>query len=170
MILDPLPPGLEQLIERRKRLGQDGYDEVWEGVYHMAPMARWRHGYLQTQLTLMLESYAEAAGLVGTGPFNLGPSGENFRVPDLGYHRAADPEAVYLDTAAVVVEVVSPGDETYDKLPFYAAQAVEEVLVVDPEWRRLRILVLRQGRYEEADRSSVFGVERESLQAQVHWQ
>jgi len=32
----------EELIARRKALGQDLYDEVWEGVYHVAaaPSAR----------------------------------------------------------------------------------------------------------------------------------
>lgn len=168
-MLEPIPPEFERLIERRKRLGQDGYDEVWEGVYHMAPMARGRHGYLQTELGMMLGPLAEAAGLVGTGPFNLGPSSDNFRVPDLGYHRAFDPLAVYFDTAAVVVEIVSPGDETYEKLPFYAAQGVDELLVVDPEQRSVQILVLRQGRYQEADRSPLLGVERERLQEQIRW-
>jgi Uma2 family endonuclease len=35
-------------------------------------------------------------------------------------------------TAALVVEIVSPGDESYKKLDFYAAQAVDEVVIVDP--------------------------------------
>lgn len=169
MILEPLPPEVERLIERRKQLGQDGYDEVWEGVYHMAPMARGRHGYLQTELAVILEPSAEAAGLVGTGPFNLGPSDYDFRVPDLGYFRTVDPEAVYLHTAAVVVEIVSPGDETYEKLPFYAAQGVEELLVVHADQRTVQILELHQGRYEKVDRSSVLGVEGALLQEQIRW-
>ena len=39
---------------------------------------------------------------------------------------------MWLPTAALVVEVVSPGDETYDKLQFYACHNVDEVLIVDP--------------------------------------
>jgi Uma2 family endonuclease len=35
-------------------------------------------------------------------------------------------------TAALAVEIVSPGDESWEKLPFYAAHKVEQVLIVDP--------------------------------------
>ena len=47
---------------------------------------------------------------------------------------------VYFPTAALVVEIVSPGDETYEKVPFYAAHGVEEVLVVEPESDNVRAL------------------------------
>lgn len=90
---------MAQLVERRKRLGQDGYDEIWEGVYHMAPAARFGHALLQAELASVLHPYAHAAGLAGSGPFNLGHP-ENFRVPDGGYHAGSqDPQAVYLPTA-----------------------------------------------------------------------
>ncbi len=132
-MLDPAPAELQRLLEHRERLGLDGYDEVWEGVYHMAPMARQRHGWLQSQLDRVLGPYADRAGLVGTGPFNLGDDEGDFRVPDLGYLRELDPDLLYVPTAAVVVEVRSPGDESFEKLAFYAAHRVEEVLVVDPD-------------------------------------
>ena len=48
----PLPPrSIELFVERRKRLGQDVHDEVWEGTYHMSPAA---HGYLADQLARLL--------------------------------------------------------------------------------------------------------------------
>lgn len=72
MVLDPPPVEVEQLIERRQRLGQDRYHEMWEGVYHMAPMARFGHGYLDQQLAELLGPLAREAGLVMTSPFNLG--------------------------------------------------------------------------------------------------
>jgi Uma2 family endonuclease len=40
---------------------------------------------------------------------------------------------VYLPPAALVLEIISPGDETWEKLDFYAAHGVEELLIVDPE-------------------------------------
>ena len=40
VVLDPASADFEWLLERRRRLGLDIYDEMWEGVYHMAPMAR----------------------------------------------------------------------------------------------------------------------------------
>ena len=41
------------------------------------------------------------------------------RVPDGGWLRPG-PDQVYLPTAALVLEVVSPGDDTWKKVPFYA--------------------------------------------------
>jgi Uma2 family endonuclease len=38
-------------------------------------------------------------------------------------------------TAALVVEIVSPEDETWQKLPYYAAHEVDELLILDPEKR-----------------------------------
>jgi Uma2 family endonuclease len=78
----------------------------------------------------VLDPLAEAAGLVGSGPFNLGVV-DDFRVPDHGYHRQ-ESSATWFPTAAVVVEILSPDDETYEKFPFYAAHDVEEIVVVDP--------------------------------------
>ncbi|MGH9074989.1 MAG: Uma2 family endonuclease [Acidimicrobiales bacterium] len=170
LVPDPAPPEVQQLIERRKRLGLDGYDEVWEGVYHMAPMARFRHGRLQVQLARLLGPHSDAAGLVDSGPFNLGDGPESFRVPDLGYHRQGlDPEALYVATAAMVVEVVSPDDETYDKLAFYAAHGVDEVVVVEPVERQVRIFARDGSHYAETGRSSLLGVQAADVASQLRW-
>ncbi len=72
MVLGPPPPELAALIERRRQLGLDQYDEVWGGEYHMAPMAHSSHGEIQAQLIALLHPRATEAGLLVTGPFNLG--------------------------------------------------------------------------------------------------
>jgi hypothetical protein len=51
LVLDPLPPELTALLERRERLGLDRKDEVWEGVLHVVPSPSGRHGDLAAQLT-----------------------------------------------------------------------------------------------------------------------
>ena len=167
-MLGPLPAEIERFVERRKALGQDTYDEVWEGTYHMSPAARGMHGYLDHQLARLLGPHADKAGLVGTGPFNLGQP-DDYRVPDQGYHRGFDPGLVYFPTAAVVVEVVSPDDETFEKLPFYAAHGVEEVLVVEPEEKKVRVLGLAEGNYEERPTSALLGVSAAEIARAVHW-
>jgi hypothetical protein len=43
VVLGPRPPELEAVLERRRALGQDLYDEVWAGEYHMAPAPSHRH-------------------------------------------------------------------------------------------------------------------------------
>lgn len=168
-MLDPLPPEMEQLLSRRRRLGLDGYDEVWEGTYHMAPMSRGRHGWLQFQVAEILGRHARAAGLVGVGPFNLGDGPDDFRVPDLGFLRDLDPATLYLPTAALVVEVVSPGDETYDKFGFYADHRVDELLVVDPGERRVSLHALAGESYERVDHSCLLGIEVAGLAARLRW-
>ena len=168
LVLGPLPGEIERFVERRKALGQDTYDEVWEGTYHMSPAARVTHGYLDDQLARLLGPYADKAGLVGTGPFNLGQP-DDYRVPDRGYHRNLDRRLVYLPTAAVVVEIVSPDDETFEKLPCYAAHGVEEVLVVEPEESKVRVLGLGEGQYEERGTSAVLGVSAVEVARAVRW-
>ena len=41
-----------------------------------------------------------------------------------------------------------PGDETWHKLPFYAAHHVDEILIVDPAELTVTWLALRGGEYE----------------------
>ncbi len=77
-----------------------------------------------------------AAGGTGIGQFNPDDGPDDFRVSDLGSLRHLDPETLYFTTAALVVEVVSPGDETYDKFGSYATHGAGELLVVDPGERR----------------------------------
>jgi Uma2 family endonuclease len=168
VVLGPRPPELERLIQRRHELGIDVYDEVWEGSYHVAPAPSAAHAYLDNVLAVLLHPYAQAAGLVGTGPFNLG-SPDDYRVPDRGYHRV-HPVGTWLATAAVVVEIVSPDDETYEKFGFYAAHGVEEILVADPSarvlavWRRAS-----DGRYEEAASSALLGAGVAELTTLISW-
>ncbi|MGH9067838.1 MAG: Uma2 family endonuclease [Acidimicrobiales bacterium] len=167
VVLDPLPVEVERLIERRQQLGLDGHDEVWGGVYRMAPCARGRHGYLEHELAAVLRPYAQAAGLVGTGAFNLGDGADDFRVPDGGYHRDLDPETVYFSTAVVVVEILSSGHESYGKLPFYAAHGVEEVVMVHPDEHRVEVLILTGDHYQEGRGSAVPGGEASRVEAAV---
>lgn len=167
VVLGPPPAELEALIARRHTLGLDIHDEVWEGVYHVAPAPRPAHGYVDNALAVLLDPYARAAGLLGTGPFNLGSSND-YRVPDRGYHREL-PDRVYVPTAAVVVEVVSPDDETYAKLDFYAAHGVEEILVADPAERTISCYALVHGRYEPRAGSHLLAVTAQQLGSKISW-
>jgi hypothetical protein len=167
VVLGPRPPELDALIARRKALGLDTHDEVWEGEYHMAPAAHPSHGRLDHQLVLLLEPMARDAGLLGTGPFNLGDP-DDFRVPDHGYHRG-DPLGTYVPTAAIVVEIASPHDETWQKLDFYARRGVDEVLVVSNATRSVTWLLLEQGRFVEADHSRLLGDGSRHLGERIEW-
>lgn len=148
LVLDPPPIELRALLERRRRLDQDRHDEMWEGVLHMVPAPGFGHAAVGAQVKSLLRGPAADAGLTVTDEFNLGSSEHDFRVPDGGLHRPGAGGA-WLPTAALAIEIVSPGDETWAKLPFYAAHEVEELLIVDPASRSIDWLALSRGGGED---------------------
>lgn len=166
VVLGPHPE-LEAIIASRRALGQDLYDEVWGGEYHMAPAPSGPHALLQARLLILLDEFAQRAGLIASGPFNLGRLGD-FRVPDGGYHRTAPP-GVWVDTAAIVVEIVSPDDETYAKFDFYAGRGVDEIIVADPATKLLRCFLGTGAIYEQSEKSDLLGVEASYLTAETDW-
>ncbi len=167
LVLDPPTADFKALLARRKQLGIDLYDEVWEGVLHMVPAPHSAHGRLERRVMRLLDEPAQAVGLEASGPVNIG-NAEDYRVPDAALLRPV-PDAVYLPSAALVVEILSPGDESWEKLPFYAVHGVEEVLIVDPQQRAVRWLALRGGSYQPVERSGVIDLDVEQLAAQIVW-
>jgi Uma2 family endonuclease len=167
IVLEPKSAEFEALLKRRQSLGQDLYDEVWENEYHMAPAPHGSHGYVGGQLAGLLLPLAQRAGLIVTDPFNLGGP-DDYRVPDRGLLRE-EPTTTFIPTAAVVVEVVSPGDETWQKLDFYAAHSVDELLIADPAKRSVTWLVLHGGRYVEAEYSPLLRISVAKLTEQIKW-
>lgn len=169
--MSTLVPGHEPVVEawlqQRRALGQDGRDEVWEGVYHVAPHEHGRNGAVAMQLVLVLAGPAKTAGLVPGGSFNLGRP-DDFRVPDLGFHRGS-PNALYFPTAALIIEVLSPDDETFAKFGFYARHGVGELWVVDPLGHTVRIWTLTEETYDEVDTSALLGVTAAAVAADVDW-
>lgn len=168
VIAGELPPEIASWRERRRRLGQDRHDEVWEGVHHVAPGPTGRHAYVDSELAGLLRPVVRRAGMYLVTATNLGTAAD-FRVPDGMVLRTRPTGSTYAETAAVVVEVLSPGDETLAKLPFYAASGVDEVLVADPEGRSVRIWQLQGGGYVETGRSALLGVTSGELTAEVDW-
>ena len=167
LVRDPQPAEFEALLERRRRLGQDLFDEVWEGVVHMNPAPHSQHGRLEWQLAGILGPLAAVAGLRALGQFNLGEEGD-YRVPDGALVRPG-PDAVYLPTAALVLEIVSPGDESWGKLGFYAAHGVEELLIIDPQQKTVSWMGLERGEYKHVKRSRLIEVGAAGLAEQIDW-
>lgn len=170
LLPDPPPAEFEALLERRHRWGADSHDEVWEGVLHMSPEPSRVHLDVQQQLAELLGPLARAAGLVpGIGGFNLGTE-DDYRAPDGGLFRERS-AAVWNSTAALVVEILSPGDETVEKMPFYAAHRVDELLIVDPADRTVDWLALdaQQGEYHSVDASRLIDLGPAELSRQIDW-
>jgi hypothetical protein len=169
LVLDPPPAEIAALLERRRRLGQDRRDEMWEGVLHMAPAPLRRHARLQMQVGALLEPLARDTGLEAVAEFNLG-SPDDYRIPDGGL-LAPGPDALYVPTAELAIEVLSPDDETLQKLPFYAAHHVDEVLIVDPQQRSIEWLALDKdtGSYHPTQHSALIDLGPAALAARIDW-
>ena len=125
----------DHFLEERHRLGHDHQDEMWEGVLHMVPQPSGRHQRLAYELGAVLQPLAEAKGLVGLqepAVYRPGPS-DSWRIPELGFCRLENysEDRGIEGRAELVVEIRSPRDETYEKLPFYAELECQEVLVID---------------------------------------
>ena len=167
VVLGERPKELDALIAQRRATGADLYDEVWEGEYHMAPAPRHGHALLDSEVSAALRPLAKLVGLYEGGAFNLGTV-DDFRVPDRGLHRTRS-NAAWLATAALVVEIVSPDDESWAKLRFYAAHDVDEVVIVEPS-RREVIWLRRHGEsYDRVEHSTLLGIDVADVAAQIDW-
>ncbi len=162
LVLDPYVE--EQLKAERKTSGADRYDEVWEGVYMMAPLANNEHQDLQFELAAALKNAigADQCVRVQAGA-NVSDREEawlhNYRIPDVvvvfpgsaahdcGTHWCGGPD--------FCVEIASPGDRSRDKLDFYAGIGVRELMLVDRDPWELELYRLAIGRLELVGRSDV---------------
>lgn len=145
-------PQLERtLIRRRKRLGLDRFDEVWEGVYVVSPAPNNEHQQIAGTLDTILRVVIEwgRLGTVLPAP-NISDRRrgwrQNFRVPET---------AVFLNGAAAVncrthwqggpdfcVEISSAAERIREKLAFYAAVGTREVLLIERRPWRLELFRL----------------------------
>lgn len=129
----------QKMLDERRRHGLDVRDEMWDGVLHVVPPPGGPHQRLSTRLTMTLGPLADAHGLVPHMETGLFREADDYRVPDHLYCRPEQTSDRGAEGAALVVEIRSTGDETYDKLDFYAARGVREVLVVHPVERRVEV-------------------------------
>ncbi|MGI8758859.1 MAG: Uma2 family endonuclease, partial [Acidimicrobiales bacterium] len=92
------------------------------------------HQLLGSRLLLVLAPLAARRGLIATYETGLYRPGTevDYRVPDLVFTRPEQRTQRGADGAELVVEIRSPGDESYAKLEWYAGFGVAEMLVVDP--------------------------------------
>jgi len=126
---EPMPAEVEQLLERRRLARADRHDELWDGVLHIASIpgsvGSTSVSLSTTTAALTAACFATAAQQSGTRP------------------------------AALVLEIVSPGDDSWNKFGFFATHDVDEVLIVDPQKRSVDWFALRDGDYEPVEHSGL---------------
>lgn len=135
--------------------GNDRWDEMWDGVLHVTPGPNFDHQDIAGQLYSYLLLFWMRAGKGKVAfQFNVASPGgwpKNYRVPDVvlwSKDRERLNRGEYIEgPPSVVVEVRSPGDESYEKLGFYRDLGVPEVWIIDRDTKRLEIYRLVDGQY-----------------------
>jgi Uma2 family endonuclease len=141
----------DELIQERKRIGADRYDEVWDGVYVMPSMPSLEHQELVSDLNSIFAELVKRPGLGKVYPgANVSDRGSdwktNYRVPDLVVvlknSHAVRHSAHIQGGPDFLVEIESPGDDSEEKVPFYGQLGVRELLLIHRDKRTLRLLRL----------------------------
>ncbi len=134
------PTMIENIIEERKRTGAERWDEVWEGVYVVSPLPNAEHQKIVLKLAKILDEVISETGLGDVFPgWNVSDLEEDwefdYREPDivvvLKSGKAVNCDTYLRGAADFLVEIVSPRDRTYEKIPFYDRLGVVELLIVD---------------------------------------
>ena len=143
-------------LARRRQTGIDRYDEVWEGVLHMAPAPAYEHQRIVSAMDRFLGPLCErtARGVLAPGinVFNEASGSQDYRIPDLTFVGAGRrdiiaPDGIRGGGPDAVIEIRSPEDETSDKLPFFARLGVREVIVVQSDTKEIEIYRLTGHEY-----------------------
>jgi len=142
------PDFCRALIRERQERDMDKYDEVWDGVYVVPALPTNPHQDLVTGLSTILYIVIalESRGRVQAGA-NVSDrrSGwdHNFRGPDvvvvLNESRAIDCTTHWFGGPDFLIEARSPGDESYQKIPFYSKIQVGELLIIHRDTRQLQL-------------------------------
>jgi Uma2 family endonuclease len=162
----------ERLLAQRRAFGGDRFDEVWDGVYFMPPLANDEHQSLGTRLAavVLLILGWDGPNHVYAG-VNVSDREEdwesNYRCPDVAVFlhgtRAKDCGTHWCGGADFIIEITSPNDRTREKLPFYALLGVKELLILDRDPWALELYQLQNGQLALTARTSL----RQSLTSQV---
>ena len=154
----------DDVILERRRLGLDGFDEMWDGELHMTPLPRWEHQGILHNLQYFFRAHWEETGEgvcrpnVGVKPPgtpDVEVAGEmlprNYRGPDLVFllrgHEDRVQEGCVVGPPDAVIEVRSPGDETYKKFPFFHSLGIPEVIVVHRDTKAVELYELGADEY-----------------------
>jgi len=148
-----------QFLERRRKIGADRKDEVWEGVLHLSPEPTNPHQQLVDDLGLWLGLHLRLKSRLIVMPgINIARPGledwrDDYRVPDRVIltperFREIDRTTHCAGGPNVAIEVRSPNDESYEKLPFYFEVGVEEVWVIDRDTKGAELYARGESGFE----------------------
>ena len=144
--------------------GADRYDEVWEGVTMMAPMANNQHQWLATKLSHIFQTQLTDEGSSIFAGCNISDSIEgwqdNYRCPDVAVFlaecSAQDCGTHWYGGPNLAVEITSSGDRTREKIEFYERVGTAEFLIVDRHPWQLELFILDDsGRLRSSSKATI---------------
>lgn len=161
MIEDPLEA--KRIIRRRRLMGGDRYDEVWDGVYVMSPLADNVHQEVATDLAAAIKQCVARPGTRSFAGANVTDRDDdwkkNFRCPDVAVYLPGNPaedrETHWYGGPDFAVEVISPYDRSRKKFDFYAKVGVRELLLVSRKPWRLELYRQDAGAWTKIGASDV---------------
>lgn len=155
LILDP--ELADQMIAQRQAWGVDRYDEVWDGVYVMVPLPNNEHQSLVGELFVVLSDVVRGDNLGIAFPgVNISDQKvdwrKNYRCPDvvvfLKETKAINCETHWYGPPDFVVEIISPNDQSREKLSFYEKIGTREVLLIDRDPWQLELYSFANGKLD----------------------
>ena len=148
------------LLKDRRASGQDLYDEIWDGDYVFMPLPGTEHQDIvhgvEVDIAICLRERGVRARIQPGANVTDRPDDwtKNFRCPDVVVYLADNPAedrgSHWLGGPDVALEILSEGDLTLDKLPFYAAVGVRELFVLDRDPWVLTLYRLTDGVLKKA--------------------
>jgi Uma2 family endonuclease len=145
-------------VEDYLRLDTGMLVEYNDGFIRVLPMPNMLHQWIVQFLFRVLDDYVKSRGLgeVFLAPLPIELPRQRYREPDVTFVRPERIERMKGQPrgADLVIEVVSEGRENrqrdyVEKRAEYAAAGIAEYWIVDPEERKLTVLVLDGDRYRE---------------------
>jgi Uma2 family endonuclease len=150
LVLDPYVS--ERLLRERRDRGIDVFDEVWDGVYVMAPAPNDEHQEIEMNLAQPLLEVVRNRNL-GTVRLRVNVASDptdwehDYRIPDivvfLNGSRAVCHDTFWSGPPDFIIEIASPNDKTREKLGFYAKVETRELLLIDRDPWRLELYRLK---------------------------
>lgn len=140
----------ERVLAERRANGLDRFDEVWDGVYIMSPLANNEHQFVASELSAVIREICRGSGAKVFAACNVSDREvdwkENYRCPDVAAYYPTNPArdqgTHWFGGPDFAVEVISQKDRTWEKLGFYASIQTRELLIIDRNPWKLSLLRL----------------------------
>jgi Uma2 family endonuclease len=139
-----------RVLAERRASGLDRFDEVWDGVYIMSPIADNEHQFVASELSAVLREVCRELKPKIYAACNVSDQEvdwtKNYRCPDVAVYLPGNPaknmQKYWFGGPDFAIEVCSQKDRTWDKLDFYASVQTRELLIIDRDPWKLSLLRL----------------------------